>query len=185
MLLATSLFSCAKETVNKYLPYTSENTGDALTNAATHYIGEYFGGGVIYWLDTTGEHGLVASVADIGFTSWRNGTFVVTGAKGTAIGTSASNTRKIIRIQGRTGNYAALLCAEYSNDGYSDWFLPSVDELNALFIQKNLLGGVWGDGYWSSTENARHFAWYQYFVDGYQNFFLKSNNVSVRAIRYF
>jgi hypothetical protein len=77
------------------------------------------------------------------------------------------------------------LCARYKVDNYKDWFLPSRDELNELYKQKTVVGGFAADGYWSSTESARHFAWYQYFVDGYQYAFLKSNSIAVRAVRAF
>ena len=68
---------------------------------------------------------------------WGDRYYPQIGATGTAVGTGAANTQKIIAVQGRTYNYAALVCANYSGGGYSDWFLPSKDELFLLYQQKN------------------------------------------------
>jgi hypothetical protein len=65
------------------------------------------------------------------FIPWNNGDFVKTGATETAIGTGKANTQKIVDIQGN-GSYAAKLCSDLTQGGYSDWFLPSKDELNLI-----------------------------------------------------
>ena len=83
----------------------------------------------------------------------------------------------IISKQGEVFNEsfsAARLCIEYvvkeDNVVYDDWFLPSKDELNKLFLNKELIGNFQGDGYWSSTEEDQDGAWRQSFYNGYQNY---------------
>jgi len=55
-----------------------------------------------------------------------------TGATGTAIGTGKSNTAAIVAALGTGYSYPALLCKNFSLNGYSDWFLPSTDELGEI-----------------------------------------------------
>ena len=115
---------------------------------------------------------------------WYNGSYVVTGATGTAIGTGQANTTAIVTIQG-TGSYAAQLCNDLIVGGYNDWFLPSKDELNKLYLNKVAIGGFAVDSYWSSSEYRAYYAWYQYFGNGYQNLNYKLNTYRVRAVRAF
>lgn len=54
-----------------------------------------------------------------------------------------------------TDSYAAKLCADYELNGYDDWFLPSLDELQEMYVQlhQNNLGSFTADlNYWSSSE---------------------------------
>ena len=105
----------------------------------------YQGGKVAYIFISTdpgyvaGEtHGLIVSPADVstGFSGirWSNGTNTTTGATGTAIGTGKANTDTIISKQGATTtSYAAGLARAYNGGGYTDWYLPSQDELYILY----------------------------------------------------
>ena len=115
---------------------------------------------------------------------WYNGNYVVTGATGTAIGTGQANTTAIVTIQG-AGNYAAQLCNDLTEGGYNDWFLPSKDELNKLYINRVGVGGFADNYYWSSSEYDADFAWYQLFYLGYQSFINKHLYLRVRAVRAF
>ena len=113
-----------------------------------------------------------------------DGVFVVTGANGTALGTGLSNTNTIVTAQG-AGSYAAKLCADLVLNGYSDWFLPSKDELNKLYINKVAIGGFANANYWNSTENDIQSAWLQNFTDGSQTPGSKNIAARIRAIRTF
>lgn len=163
----------------------------AATQNNSFYIGQHYGGGIIFWIDSSGQHGLIASTSDTSYLTikWSDRYYPKTGATGTAVGTGAANTQKIIAVQGRTYNYAALVCANYRGGGYSDWFLPSKDELFLLYKQKNVVGGFIRGGYWSSSEFPSQFvnslAWQQYFYSDLATLSHKDRVDGVRAIRAF
>ena len=124
-----------------------------LFRSLTFTIGQRYGGGIIFYIDTTGQHGLIADTLNyIPSSTWWNGVNTVTGATKTRIGSGKSNTRKIVLSQGDSGFYAARRCWHYKGSGYTDWFLPSKDELNELYKQKTVVGGFIYDYYWSSSE---------------------------------
>ena len=117
-------------------------------------IGDSYQGGVVFYIFEDGEtgyiagetHGLIAAVADqSSIIRWYNGSYVTTGATGTAIGTGSANTDAIILAQGATEtSYAAGLARAYTGGGYTDWFLPSKDELNLMYLKKEILEAVSG-----------------------------------------
>jgi hypothetical protein len=111
---------------------------------------------------------------------------IETGATATAIGTGVSNTEKIVSIQGE-GSYAAKLCDDLTLNGFSDWFLPSKDELDLMYKNLHLKGiGSFGDTYWSSSEGDVGRAWTQLFIDGSQKIYFGMNNgIRARAVRAF
>ena len=90
---------------------------------------------------------------------WGNICWRTTCATTTAIGTGKANTQKIVNIQGK-GSYAAKLCCGLTLNGFSDWFLPSKDELNLMYenLHLHLLGGFASDLYWSSSEYIEGYA---------------------------
>ena len=148
-------------------------------------VGTYYQGGIITYLDGSNQHGLISAPEDQSTgIQWYNGSYIVTGATGTAIGTGKSNTTAIVEAQGG-GSYAAKLCDDLVLNGYSDWFLPSLDELNILYQNRNLIGGFTTGVYWSSSEHNFSNAWYQTFTNGYQHYYNKSYTYRVRAVRAF
>jgi hypothetical protein len=110
----------------------------------------------------------------------------IPGARGTAIGAGKSNTRAILKKCATDGT-AAALCASYRGRGKSDWFLPSGDELNAMYVNlhKAGIGGFANYYYWSSSESHAYYAHFQSFIDGSRYFFNKVDIIRVRAIRAF
>ncbi|MBO8456611.1 MAG: DUF1566 domain-containing protein [Spirochaetes bacterium] len=83
---------------------------------------------------------------------------------------------------------AKSLCSEYRGGGYSDWYLPSKDELNLVYINLKSTGKISDDeddDYWSSSELSKSDAWRQSLGSGYQFFSNKDNMHSVRAVRAF
>ena len=120
---------------------------------------------------------------------WQNDTWVETGATGTSIGTGSANTDAIISEQGPTEtSYAAGLARAYTAGGYTDWFLPSKDELNQLYVNRAALQGFTQYYYWSSTEKPEYngdLVWIQNINDGNQTSTVKYSTYYVRAVRAF
>ena len=93
--------------------------------------------------------------------SWWNGTFIHTYA--TSDNDGRANTTTIVSALGY-GTYAASVCEDLNAYGYSDWYLPSKDELNEICANKQIIGGFSSNViYWSSTEYNYGNAWGQYF----------------------
>jgi len=132
-------------------------------------------------------HGLIAATADESDDiPWWNGSPVVTGATATTLGTGAANTDKIVAAQGATASsYAAGLARAYDGGGYGDWYQPSKDELNKLYLNRASIGGFGADAYWSSSEIDAGSAWWQWFDDGRQERYVKDNSCRVRPVRSF
>ena len=80
---------------------------------------------------------------------------------------------------------AARLCGDLVEGGYSDWYLPSQDELNALYTNRVAIGGFTTNLYWTSTEVNANVAWFQSFDSGQQQYTGKVLTYYVRAIRSF
>ena len=197
-----AFYSCKKENedttstvqVNKPSPYQ-----ESLDNGETPFeiyqsgvsvdslYGKTYQGGLIAYLDTINGTGLIASPFDEseGF-EWGYADTLVDGADGTSIGTGKQNTADILKASNET-NSAAYFCDTLTLGGYSDWFLPSKYELNALQrnLYKNGFGNFENNGYWSSTDVDLENAQGQGFVNG--NFFSTDKNAIffVRAVREF
>ncbi len=164
------------------------------------YVGELYSGGIVFWVDHTGKHGLIVSMVDLSTAqAWSN-------IANTLIGTTndwdgAGNTTVIIGQSGHTSS-AAKLCDDYTNTDYgtgtySDWYLPSNAELKHIWgnfyeVQKALSN----DGnaattplsrnyYWSSSEYDGTDAWGFYFGYGTAGYDSKSTTSYVRAVRAF
>src|SRR5579863_4039692 len=117
-------------------PYAlyAQTAGSGQTSHA-HYIGEYYGGGIVFWADSTGQHGLISATTDqsIGV-QWYNGSYTTTNAiSNGGPGAGKLNTYAIVISQG-SGSYAALICTNYQGGGYGDWYLPSLYALNLMYL---------------------------------------------------
>ena len=117
-----------------------------------------------------------------------NQTTSVPNANGTAIGTGYKNSLAIVA---QTGNVAASSAAVAAS-GYggpnnlTDWYLPSKDELNELYLQKTTVGGFTAGYYYSSSELFADDARSQSFDnDGTQNTAIKASILYVRPVRAF
>ncbi len=165
----------------------------------THWVGESFGGGVVFhvYKDALGvEHGLIVSLIDLS-----------TGAQWGLYGTDvpncesswngAANTAAIMAVGVEVGS-AAQLCDAYEAGGFTDWYLPAIDELNLMYNAKynlnqslsQIAGGAPFDlnaypYYWSSSEYYSGSAWEFNFNYGNTNNYNKDDNYYVRAVRAF
>jgi len=112
----------------------------------------------------------------------------IAGAVGTAIGNGLANTNAITAACATEVQAPAAWAARnYTGGGLAvgSWFLPSRDELNALFLQKTVVGGTVDNFYWSSSQNDSSGARRQTFASGGQNSSAKSNSFLVRPVRAF
>ena len=180
MIALLLISGCVKEGA-KVSAVSQSNSSDAV---AAFQIGQHYNGGIIFYIDNSGQHGLIASETDLSTqVAWNNGQNIVTGATGVAVGSGKSNTKKIVAAQGKTTSYAALLCFQYKSEGFKDWYLPSKNELNLLYQQRAVLG-ISGQ-YWSSSEAGKGKAWDQEFGGGFAFKDSKSFTLQVRAVSAF
>ncbi len=159
-------------------------------------IGNNFQGGKVAYILKTGDqgyvagevHGFISATSDqcVSGIKWYNGINTTTAATATGIGSGKTNTSTIIANQG-VGSYAARLCDSLVLGEYSDWFLPSKDELYKLYVYNASIGGFGTNIYWSSSEDISNngSAWIQNFGNGTQVKATKNNTFYVRAIRSF
>ena len=165
----------------------------ASTAGRTYKIGDQGpAGGIIFFdagLYMDGWRYLEAAPADIPGT-WEWGAFGkdLSGTS-TEVGSGKRNTQLILDVLKQTGERrrAAQLCQAYENNGYKDWFLPSKDELNWMYVnlKKKGLGGFTDGYYWSSSQPNTTNAWDQRFSAGYQDGGGKNSSFCVRAVRAF
>ena len=171
--------------VSPYLVSTTSPCGLA--------IGQTYQGGIIFYLDPSGCHGLVAAPTNQSTGApWYNGSYTDTRAYGSGLFEGKYNTVMIDFNQGGATS-AAAICGDLSLGGYSDWYLPSIEELNKMYQnigQGNALGlgnigGFALNYYWSSTEVDINLVWLQVFDGGGQFNDYKILTYYVRAIRAF
>jgi hypothetical protein len=173
--------------------------GPAGGGGFTRYIGEQFGGGVVFhlWRDAQGiEHGLVVATID------QNSSGTFSNVDNLLIGPTAQSTwdgmANSMAIVAQVGhlNSGTQQCLNLVSGGQSDWYLPAIDELSLLWhnrfnVNKTLstIPGAtqmnFGTYYWSSTENSLSTAWRFFFSDGSATFTIKDGAIRVRAIRAF
>jgi len=164
----------------------------------THYIGEQYGGGVIFhlWKDNAGvEHGLIVALTDQSTSqAWSNVTSTLIGTSAQSSWDGLSNSNAIVGQATHTSS-AAKLCLDLVSGGQSDWYLPSIQELNMLWnnyytVARTLsqIGGATqlaNNYYWSSSEGSSSNAWGFNFSIGITSSYTKSSTNYVRAVRAF
>jgi TolA-binding protein len=180
-------------------------------------VGDSYGGGIVAYIFIPGDigyvagqtHGLIAAIVDQtsdAGVKWFPSTFY--DVTRTLFGQGLANTISIIAASGGSSltSYAAGLASNYKGGDYSDWYLPSKDELNKLYQNRAAIGNFATSGiaaYWSSSQkgtfNFKDFteyakgitsAWVQLFftdgdVGGTQKDLGISNLRRVRAVRVF
>lgn len=176
-------------------------------------IGTVAHGGVVFYVDETGHHGLVCALDDQSTSAPWNNTGILSsplGIDGDGQGAGEMNTTLIIAAQipySWPGNYAAKLCDRYisagtnTSDSYGDWYLPSKWEFNMLLISTLTINDVLaangtaisyfvdGAAYWTSTEIDATTAYSTSLTGPFVNTFVPSDKdtelLYVRAIRKF
>jgi len=142
-------------------------------------------GGVVFHVTQGGVHGLEAAPVDQSSGAAWGCYDVETGAVGLSVGAGVKNTAVIMADSCSAFGIAAEVADSYILNGFSDWFLPSIGELDLLFQQKSIVGGFASESYWSSTESSRYDGWYKNFISGNQGPSIKNEAFGVRAIRAF
>jgi IPT/TIG domain len=158
-------------------------------------VGQMTGGGIVGCLKSQGgPSNLVVSKNDnIEKISWA-GVSNLLGALSHLDGKSNS---KIINdsLERKYGRYAAHVCKDYAVNAngvecvpgtpqcYSDWYLPAIDQLDCLCINKDKIGQFKHDNYWSSTEFNVEKAWYESFRLGRPYTLNEFGFISVRCVR--
>lgn len=176
-------------------------------------IGTKYAGGIVFYIDKTGNHGLVFADVELGTAIWGSNVLIGANGNGIADGSGTANTKKIIELASwfiEKGVFsskkipirtAAQKCFGLNDNGYgefgayNDWYLPTKDELKLLHQNEIRLRHhkIFNSDrynskiYWSSTEFGIDGAWRQGFGrDGKENNFCKDNeNTHVIAVRAF
>jgi hypothetical protein len=179
--------------------YATNNIGTAYGNSATFTtlpnlsVGQAYQGGIIAYIYVSGDsgyvagqtHGLIATTSNQSSSAqWGCSGTSITGTS-TSFGTGLTSTTAI--VNGCTSTtIAAAICNNLSSGGFSDWYLPSRDELNKLYLNRSVIGGFNNASYWSASQATTTTSWSVNFSSGgTNNTGPKSSLLSVRAIRKF
>lgn len=163
------------------------------TNCPVYNIGDNALGGKVAYIfqplepgwSPYSQTGLIAAISDQNTgAEWGCAGMSIYGADSTALIAGNKNTINI-NAGCSTPGIAARLCADLVLSGYSDWYLPSKDELNKLYLNRSLIGGFVNKTYWSSSQSSNDNAWNQNFSNGTQNDSSKNKMYYVRAVRFY
>jgi hypothetical protein len=178
---------------------SNDTISSTYNNGYKHYLGEEFGGGIIFqlWKDNNGtEHGLIVAKKDQSVAQeWSNVNITLIGTNAQSTWEGEGNTAAIIAQSGHI-NSAAKLCDDYSASGFTDWYLPSIDELKTLYQNRfhvnrasaYVLGlnQIGNETYLSSTEYSTSIVWALNLGYGTpESNRTKSEKLFVRSIRNF
>ena len=157
-------------------------------------IGDFYQGGIVFYVDGTGEHGLIVNMIDLSTNAtWGCYGVDITGANGQGIGDGEQNTLEILSECSTTG-IPARLCNEYRSHSYEGWFLPSTGEFTIIEANKTLInqalnnnnGDIISGAYWTSTEMEGGFTNGQrVYVSPSDDVSKNSTTYSTRAVRKF
>jgi hypothetical protein len=160
-------------------------------SSGIHFIGEEYGGGKVFWSDETGQHGLVALTEDqASIQPWTGGPTAVNTPADGIYGGEMNTWMSVLLDNGGSGVYfAALSCqgiiVTVGGTDYGSWYLPSRTELSMMYQHKAYIGAFTPGWYWSSNSMDASNAWDQSFINGAQDYDVKTNSHFVRCIRKF
>lgn len=147
------------------------------------------GGGIVFYDAGAPQHwGRYLEAAPAGWSGGagdprmplcKGGTFL---APSTGLGAGARNTRTIADACKES---AAATVLAYAGGGKTDWFVPSKEELNLLYRQSAVVGGLLSDTYWSSSKADADYAWNQLFGSGRQEYAYMNFAMHIRPVRTF
>jgi hypothetical protein len=191
-MTSTDVFGCTDPYSFSYNSNANIDNGDC----DMIHVGQQAYGGIVFYVDESGTSGLVAAAEDIGQFEWGcygtdiNGDYSNLSPELEVIGAGQQNTLEIVSGCSETP-IAASEALAYESGVYSDWYLPSLDELELMYNTigqggpEGNIGGFEYDRYWSSTEHYSTHALLFYFHLGYLDSTNKHNSVRARVIRLF
>lgn len=134
-----------------------EISGDTI-RLSRHCVGELFGGGMVVsvWEENGAQHGLIAALSDAATVVWSNVSTEIVGVAAQSKIDGGANSEAILQQLGHTTS-AAQACANYSHDGFSDWYLPALWEAEqwsrVVFLMQQQTGeNLFNQFFWTSTE---------------------------------
>lgn len=127
-------------------------------NSPSVSVGDKVFGGIVFYVDSSGRHGLIAAELDqsSGGSEWGCYCTEIVGTD-TSLGKGASNTLQIVQQCTQTNNFAARICDNLNLNGFTDWYLPSKNELAFMYLnlqQKGLGNFLTNVPYWSSSASS-------------------------------
>jgi hypothetical protein len=180
--------------------YPNLTITNTASGSSSYYVGQLIGtngvDGVVFYVDNTGQHGLICSKTDIDGGSgveWSSVTATVVPGSAISDFNGSANTTA---INAQCTTSAASLCLTYTTAGTTagTWYLPSIDELSKIYHAKyeinkalnvNSFTTITTAYYWSSTEYNGNYAWSFNFNNGYSDCDIKGRTWRVRAVRAF
>lgn len=164
-------------------------------SSTTHHVGDRFGGGIVFYVDSGGQHGLIAAMFDLaiaGYGPWglpdpndstdisypfkkiNPGNWASPLVTDTSVMSGDANCNLIDNFYGY-GTDASDLCRKVTLNGYNDWFMPSSGAAREMCKMQNLLGGINDTAiYWTSTIISPNIS-----DSGVAYFIFKNNNTGV------
>ncbi len=168
--------------VETYKAGTGISITDYVISKKKYVIGDVVFGGVVFWVNETGEHGLVCSLENVSDNAiWmqqvvasENDVIKIMNTQSNGIGAGKLNTATILAAniieEVSNSNFAASLCTSYGLniltnllvepqdwDGsylYGDWYLPSIYELSLMHLNRDFLNSVFLDNSGHQFENT-------------------------------
>lgn len=130
-----------------------------LTGGSQIRVGQHYQGGIVVFVDSTGIHGLICAYADVstGIEFDPPGDGNATTGYAASLFDGQANTTALVTQWGPGSTYAAGVCDAYTGGGYTDWYLPSVWELDLILHSGYVLRQyalTYTSYYWSSTEDG-------------------------------
>lgn len=182
--------------------WTRLNTGSGGGGGSSHYIGELYGGGMIYYLLDNNQHGLIVSLDYIdGGTGgvWDPTSIDIVAGNGAASPLYGYDNTDAIVTQAGAAAVGPKLCWDDVTGGYTDWYLPGIWELETMYDQiitiNRILdndgnpatnGLTFNEKHWSSTERSATTAYFIVFnTYAYTAGMAKTNAFRIRCVRYF
>jgi hypothetical protein len=188
-LFPQTLYYARAYMVNATGTYYGDEVTFTTDTTSELYIGKLHAGGLIFYLDSTRQHGMVCTPNDLGVYEWGCSEMDIPNTS-ISFGTGFMNT-SLITLNCPQRPIAASVCADLVLNGHSDWFLPSIGELLLMYSHLKLqgLGTFTNSWYWTSSQGYRTRAWIKSFLNGeygeHFNECYKMNQRQVRAVRAF